>query len=370
MYPELCIILFLTTCHSRLYCALFKVAIRLRPSPSDEQHQESAAKKNSPKNADKKAWNLTKTGPMDTLTQKGTARKVEGKTLFHFDQVFDEETQTPLVYKSVARSMVKSVIDGKHATLFAYGQTGSGKTFTMQGDGQSASGQAGIIQLVVADLFRFMKQGKSAQREFSVRVCYVEVYNESIRDLLSDDVGSTASHGTPVGMSNGGDDTDDDNAKVKLKTSPTTGDTVMDCIEMEVHSVDEVLEQLVHGNTQRVVSKTDMTTHSPRSHAVFRIMVESREKQKSFHEDDDHSVVLTRVSDFNLVDLAGSENVKVSDKGDMQLKKGSSVNKRYVELQPGSLSLSFSLSLARFSVPYDILTLLRTSCFLCFFASL
>lgn len=42
--------------------------------------------------------------------QKGITLKVEGKTLFHFDEVFDEDTKTPLVYKSIARGMVKSVL--------------------------------------------------------------------------------------------------------------------------------------------------------------------------------------------------------------------------------------------------------------------
>ena len=58
--------------------------------------------------------------------QKGVARKVDGRTLFNFDLVFDEDTPTPFLYKSVAREMVHTVLNGKHATIFAYGQTGSG----------------------------------------------------------------------------------------------------------------------------------------------------------------------------------------------------------------------------------------------------
>lgn len=68
---------------------------------------------------------------MDTLTQKGHARKVEGRTVFHFDQVFDEDTKTPLLYKSIARPMVQTVLKGKHATIFAYGQTGSGRSTSL-----------------------------------------------------------------------------------------------------------------------------------------------------------------------------------------------------------------------------------------------
>ena len=73
----------------------------------------------------KKTWTTQKSGAVESLSLKG-ARKTEGKTVFNFDQVFDEDAQTPLLYKSIARSMVHTVIAGKHATIFAYGQTGSG----------------------------------------------------------------------------------------------------------------------------------------------------------------------------------------------------------------------------------------------------
>jgi hypothetical protein len=78
-------------------------------------------------NVDRRAWSIEKAGNMYALVQKGAARKVDGRTIFHFDQVFDEDTKTPLLYKSIARPMVKNVLNGKHATIFAYGQTGSGK---------------------------------------------------------------------------------------------------------------------------------------------------------------------------------------------------------------------------------------------------
>lgn len=100
------------------------VYVRLKP-PREDEKAPSTDKKKKPK-VDKKAWNMQKTGALDTLIQKGTARKVEGRTVFHFDQVFDEDAQTPLLYKSIARSMVHTVLNGKHATIFAYGQTGSG----------------------------------------------------------------------------------------------------------------------------------------------------------------------------------------------------------------------------------------------------
>jgi kinesin family protein 11 len=301
------------------------VAVRLRPL-SDDSAKATDKRKN--RNADKRAWTVDKNGGMDTLVQKGHTRKVEGRTVFHFDQVFDEDTQTPLLYKSIARPMVRSVLNGKHATIFAYGQTGSGKTFTMQGDGKRESGQAGIIQLVASDIFRFMKQGDAARREFVVKVSYFEIYNEKIRDLLSEDLCSSQSRGSrdKLNTSSGSGNSAEE---IKIRTN-ANGEVVIDVTQPEVTNVDEVLELLVEGNAQRVVAATDMNQHSSRSHAVFRLTVESRNPEEPLHLDSPVPEVV-RVADFNLVDLAGSESVKLANNNTVvRQRETGKINKRYV----------------------------------------
>jgi kinesin family protein 11 len=242
--------------------------------------------------------------------------------------VFDEDTQTPLLYKSIARPMVRSVLNGKHATIFAYGQTGSGKTFTMQGDGKRESGQAGIIQLVASDIFRFMKQGDAARREFVVKVSYFEIYNEKIRDLLSEDLCSSQSRGSrdKLNTSSGSGNSAEE---IKIRTN-ANGEVVIDVTQPEVTNVDEVLELLVEGNAQRVVAATDMNQHSSRSHAVFRLTVESRNPEEPLHLDSPVPEVV-RVADFNLVDLAGSESVKLANNNTVvRQRETGKINKRYV----------------------------------------
>ncbi|RRT49623.1 hypothetical protein B296_00052282 [Ensete ventricosum] len=64
-------------------------------------------------------------------------------------------------------------------TAFAYGQTSSGKTFTMSGSEE----EPGIIPLAVEDVFRTTKM--TTDREFLIRVSYMEIYNEEINDLLT-----------------------------------------------------------------------------------------------------------------------------------------------------------------------------------------
>ena len=91
------------------------MAVRIRPLST--QSEESP--KNEKKSKEKRAWSLEKSGAVDTLVQTGLTLKVEGKSVFHFDSVFDEDTKTPLVYKSIARGMVKGVL-GKYCRIVLY----------------------------------------------------------------------------------------------------------------------------------------------------------------------------------------------------------------------------------------------------------
>jgi centromeric protein E len=196
----------------------------------------------------------------------------------------------------------------------------------MQGDGKAQSGQAGILQLVASDLFRFMRQGEASKREFVVKVSYFEIYNEKIRDLLSGHVRSPTLDETPekkrLNTPSCSLNPDD---PITIRTNGD-GEIVVNVVQNEVSNVDEVLELLVHGNSQRVVAVTDMNTHSSRSHAVFRLSVESRDMDDSMNLAEQGVV---RVSDFNLVDLAGSESLKQTNNSGARQREGASINKRY-----------------------------------------
>lgn len=194
----------------------------------------------------------------------------------------------------------------------------------MQGDGKRSGGQAGIIQLVTSDMFRFMKQGASLQREFVVKVSYIEIYNETIRDLLSDDAGSQISHGeNPASPPRKQDRRGSHLDRVNIRTT-ASGEVFVNALQNEVSSADEVLDYLVVGNSQRKVAKTDMNQHSSRSHAIFRLTVESRLKDDVESGNDE----VVRIADFNLVDLAGSESVKMSGTTGIRQREGANINQR------------------------------------------
>jgi hypothetical protein len=204
----------------------------------------------------------------------------------------------------------------------------AGKTFTMQGDGKERSGQAGIIQLATSDLFRFMRQGDAASREFIVKVSYFELYNEKIRDLLSEDTEAAgSSNGGRLDRRNtsGSSSIEED---VKIRTN-ADGEIVMNIVQHEVSTVDEVLELLVRGNAHRVTASTDMNAHSSRSHAVFRLTVESRATTIEPDLYDTSAREVLRVADFNLVDLAGSESAKLANANTVgRQREGAKINTR------------------------------------------
>ena len=62
--------------------------------------------------------------------------------------------------------------------MFAYGTTGSGKTHTMTG----TSDHPGIMYLIIRTMFD--KISKESEKKIEIKVSYVEIYNEVIRDLL------------------------------------------------------------------------------------------------------------------------------------------------------------------------------------------
>jgi kinesin family protein 18/19 len=71
------------------------------------------------------------------------------------------------------------VLNGYNSTVFAYGQTGAGKTHTMLGNEQSP----GIMFNTMKEVFRHVKK-LAVDRDYTIRVSFLEIYNENIKDLI------------------------------------------------------------------------------------------------------------------------------------------------------------------------------------------
>ncbi|KAG5871022.1 hypothetical protein JTB14_021091 [Gonioctena quinquepunctata] len=194
---------------------------------------------------------------------------------FKYTKVFDQRSTQLEVYRVVAVPIVERVLQGYNGTIFAYGQSGTGKTHTMIGNIMEAD-LKGIVPNIFSHIFA---QISLANNDFSyaVTVTYLEIYNEEIRDLLSE---------TPE-------------RKLILREKPGVGVFIRDLLGFTVNSLETVTEILAKGNKNRATSATKLNETSSRSHALFSVLIETKNKTTN----------KTTFGKLNLVDLAGSERV-------------------------------------------------------------
>ncbi|RHY27863.1 hypothetical protein DYB32_007644 [Aphanomyces invadans] len=202
---------------------------------------------------------------------------------FQYDHIFDEGVPTSTIYGEVAKRIVHSTLKGINGTIFAYGQTSSGKTHTMHGDVHT---ELGILPLAVEHIFGYIEQ--STDRDFLIRVSYVEIYNEVIRDLLCDDKSLSS---------------------LKIREDPKKG-IYLESQEVIITDYDDIFRVLELGEQRRTVGQTIMNERSSRSHSIFRIVIESKMKSSpsTSHESMEELQGGVLVGVLNLVDLAGSES--------------------------------------------------------------
>jgi centromeric protein E len=205
-------------------------------------------------------------------------------------------------------------MEGYHGTVFAYGMTGTGKTFSMQGTATNP----GVIPLAITDIFSYIRE--TPQREFLLRVSYLEIYNEKINDLLA---------GPVVGM--GGQPGQQE--EIKLREDSKRGVYATPLKEEIVQSPTQLLRVISRGDQARRVAGTQFNSRSSRSHAVVQIVVESRERATgpSLGGNKRSAIIPggVRVSTLSLIDLAGSE--KAADNKERRT-EGSHINKSLLTL--------------------------------------
>lgn len=263
-----------------------KVVVRVRPLNSAETKEGFKM--------------ITKVNTIDGTIKVEIPRKdasnheTPAKT-FTFDTVFAPEVKQVDVYNRVARPIVSNVLEGYNGTIFAYGQTGTGKTFTMEGD-RAVPELKGIIPNSFAHIFgHIAKSGDD--KNFLVRVSYLEIYNEEVRDLLGKD----------------------QQARLEVKERPDVGVYVKDLSAFVVNNADDMDKIMTMGNKNRSVGSTNMNAHSSRSHAIFTTTIECAEKGAD-------KQTMFRVGKLHLVDLAGSERQSKTGASGQRLKEATKIN--------------------------------------------
>uniref|UniRef100_A0AAY4EBQ4 Kinesin-like protein n=1 Tax=Denticeps clupeoides TaxID=299321 RepID=A0AAY4EBQ4_9TELE len=214
---------------------------------------------------------------------------------FTFDTVFGPDSKQLDVYNLTARPIVDSVLEGYNGTIFAYGQTGTGKTFTMEGV-RAVPELRGIIPNSFAHVFGHIAKAEGDTR-FLVRVSYLEIYNEEVRDLLGKD----------------------QMQRLEVKERPDVGVYIKDLSGYVVNNADDMDRIMTLGHKNRSVGATNMNEHSSRSHAIFTITIECSEKGVDGNQH-------VRMGKLHLVDLAGSERQGKTGATGQRLKEATKIN--------------------------------------------
>ncbi|NWV57077.1 KIF24 protein, partial [Daphoenositta chrysoptera] len=211
--------------------------------------------------------------------------------VFYFDEVFGESCTNQDVYMKTAYPLIQHIFNGGNATCFAYGQTGAGKTYTMIGNHRNP----GLYALAAKDIFRHLEASPS-RKDLIVLISFYEIYCGQLYDLL--------------------------NGRKRL-FAREDGKHVVQIVglrEVQVDSVDQLLEVILKGGKERSTGATGVNSDSSRSHAIIQIQIK-----------DTANRAFGRIS---FIDLAGSERAADARDSDRQTKmEGAEINQSLLALK-------------------------------------
>ncbi|NXX95737.1 KIF24 protein, partial [Centropus bengalensis] len=211
--------------------------------------------------------------------------------VFYFDEVFGESCTNQDVYMKTAYPLIQHVFNGGNATCFAYGQTGAGKTYTMIGTQRNP----GLYALAARDIFNHLEASQS-RKDLLVLISFYEIYCGQLYDLL--------------------------NGRRRLFAREDSKHIVqiVGLKEVQVDSVDLLLEVILKGGKERSTGATGVNSDSSRSHAIIQIQIK-----------DTANRTFGRMS---FVDLAGSERAADARDSDRQTKmEGAEINQSLLALK-------------------------------------
>ncbi|CAR65398.1 DEHA2A09812p [Debaryomyces hansenii CBS767] len=228
---------------------------------------------------------------------KATSRIREHR--FVFDKLFDIQATQEDVYNNTTRPLLDSVLDGFNATVFAYGATGCGKTHTISGTPLDP----GVIFLTMKELYEKI-EGLADTKLFDVSMSFLEIYNETIRDLLNPETNFK---------------------RLVLREDANKKISVSNLSSHKPKSVQEVMDLILVGNQNRTSSPTEANATSSRSHAVLQINVVQRNRTADISEEHTYATL-------SIIDLAGSERAAATKNRGARLNEGANINKSLLAL--------------------------------------
>ncbi|EDW79806.1 uncharacterized protein Dwil_GK17824 [Drosophila willistoni] len=285
----------------------------------------------------------------------------QNEILYKFKDIFESDASQREVFAAVAQPLVENLIRGRDSLLFTYGVTGSGKTHTMTGDLRNR----GILPRCLDQLFctiadyqakKFIfkpdklngfeiltekealqeqleprrklvmtRRRKSAlqmslemtpilpaldeENMYSVFITYIEIYNNSVYDLLELD-GSQKILQSRI-----------------IREDATHRMYVHGVNEMEVKTVQEAIQVFQMGQKRKHMAHTTLNQESSRSHSVFNIRLVQAPNDTQSNE---QSIT---VSQLSLVDLAGSERSSKTKTTGVRLREAGNINNSLMTLR-------------------------------------
>ncbi|XP_061187392.1 kinesin-like protein klp-3 [Saccostrea echinata] len=209
------------------------------------------------------------------------------KKMFSFDKVYDPNSTQEQIF-SDTKAIISSCVDGYNVCLMAYGQTGSGKTFTMMGP----ENNPGINIRAMKELFDVCKERVDTVT-YTLKVSLIEIYNETIQDLLTSDAKS-----------------------LELRTAGNKV-SIPNLKEVEIKNLDDIKKTMAQGDKNRTVASTKMNSTSSRSHLLLMLSVEGQDKVTG---------AITKGT-LTLCDLAGSERISKTEAEGQRLVEAAAINK-------------------------------------------
>ncbi|OIW11029.1 hypothetical protein TanjilG_22836 [Lupinus angustifolius] len=257
------------------------VSVRLRPLNDKELARKDVSE-----------WECTNDTTIICRNNLSASDRSLYPTAYSFDRVFRGDCSTRQVYEEAAKEVALSVVSGINSSIFAYGQTSSGKTHTM----------SGITEYAVEDIYNYIY--KHPERQFVLKFSAIEIYNESVRDLLSAD-----------------------SSPLRLLDDPERGTVIEKLTEETLRDWNHFTELIAFCETQRQIGETTLNDASSRSHQILRLTIESSALE--FRGNDKSSSLAASV---NFVDLAGSERVSQTNSAGTRLKEGCHINRSLLTL--------------------------------------
>lgn len=254
---------------------------------------------------------------LNTIVLDQTHVSVGSNRVFKVDRVYMMEDDTEHIYAESVAPLVARFLAGFNASVLAYGQTGTGKTFTVQA----------MLPLLLSDVLQEMAAQQPGEAQSSapaaplLHLRYVEVYGESIRDLLDDAVSARRDGEAPLKLrlvtttTTGGtravspsSDDEGDAAAAATTTMAATGCTLVGATVIPIFTMTQAASHIARGDARRATGATNVHEHSSRSHAILTLF---------------HPRLTCRL---DIVDLAGSEREKKTGNVGLRFQESIGIN--------------------------------------------